>query len=103
VPSFRDGIRWASKLKTPAKEFPSPTSESYLPNSAILLDASRTERVPLASGQNAKDRGENRQAAGIAALNADQFDVRYWGQSGHWTDLSPCPLLTQSGHRLTCS
>lgn len=22
VPSFRDGIRWASKLKTPAKDFP---------------------------------------------------------------------------------
>jgi hypothetical protein len=60
VPSFRDGIRWASKLKTPAREIPSPTSESYLPNSTILLDASRTERVALGFG--AKREG---QAAGI--------------------------------------
>jgi hypothetical protein len=37
LPSFRDGIRWASELKTPAKEVPSPTGESYLPNWAILL------------------------------------------------------------------
>jgi hypothetical protein len=42
MPSFRDGIRWVSKLKTPAKEFPAPISESYLLNSAILLGASRT-------------------------------------------------------------
>src|SRR5215469_5551695 len=36
--------------------------------------------------------------------NADQFDVRYWGQSGRCTDLSPRALLTQSGHGLapTC-
>ena len=27
LPSFRDGIRWASELKTPAKEVPSPTGE----------------------------------------------------------------------------
>jgi hypothetical protein len=33
-----------------------------------------------------------------AEHDGHQFDVRYWGQSGHCTDLPPCPLLTQSGH-----
>jgi hypothetical protein len=51
VLSFRDGTRWASKLKTPAREIPSPTGESYSPNSAILLDASLTERVALGFGK----------------------------------------------------
>jgi hypothetical protein len=63
VPSFRDGIRWASKLKTPAKEIPSPTSESYLPNSAILLDAkSYRARSPWVRGKL------RRVAANIAKL-----------------------------------
>src|SRR4029078_3480386 len=25
-------------------------------------------------------------------------NVRYWGESGHGSDLSVCPLMTQSGH-----
>ena len=25
-------------------------------------------------------------------------DVRFWGQSGHESDITECPLLTQSGH-----
>src|SRR5215468_5341218 len=27
--------------------------------------------------------------------------VRFWGQSGHHAKLRECPLMTQSGHRVT--
>jgi hypothetical protein len=29
VPSFRDGIRWASNVKTPAKEFPARSANMF--------------------------------------------------------------------------
>ena len=34
-----------------------------------------------------------------ADLNAPP-SVRYWAKSGHGTDLSVCPLMTQSGHNI---
>jgi hypothetical protein len=65
--SFRDGTRSVSKLKTPDKEFPSPTSESYLTNSAILLD-----------GQNVKDRGEYHKLPELLRNAVGNRAPKYW-------------------------
>jgi len=50
------------------QEIPSPTSESYLPISAILLGASSArDAQPLGFGGNRDGRGEHCQAAGSVA------------------------------------
>src|SRR5262249_62164720 len=34
----------------------------------------------------------------IADISPPSSDVRFWGQSGHCSQVPQCPLLTQSGH-----
>jgi hypothetical protein len=50
------------------------------------------------SAVSAADRGEHRQAAPAPSVMWASSDVRYWRQSGHYSDTLRCLLLTQTGH-----
>jgi hypothetical protein len=87
VPSFPDGIRWASKLKTPAEEFPARPANHICRIRQFYWMQVVPGAWPLGFGENAKQ-GQYRQAVSTVrralkrTQEAQDLMERLWMASG---------------------
>jgi hypothetical protein len=86
-----------ARLRFEAREVRPAGSESRCRGSA--------PRMAQAWSCPSKDcsRAEVARCAIMPSVTRVSSDVRYWGQSGHDADVTRCLLLTQSGHKQTCT